>query len=64
MSRRALSLRQAGTAVMQDANAFAEEEDAGMPKSAKPQFPVRAQVGGFRSRASSPQIPDSAGLGS
>ena len=45
VSRRALSLRQAGTAVMQDANAFAEEQEAGTPKSAKPQFPLRAQVG-------------------
>lgn len=30
---------------MQDANAFADEEEAGTPKADKPQFPVRAQVG-------------------
>ena len=47
---------------MQDANAFADEEDAGTPKSVKPQFPVRAQVGGFHSSTSSPPISDSAGL--
>ena len=44
-SRRARSLHQAGTAVMQDTNAFAEEEEPATPKGAKLQFPVRAQVG-------------------
>ena len=42
-SRRNQSLRQAGTSIMQDTNAF-EEEEPGSPKGTKPQFPMRAQV--------------------
>ena len=44
-SRRARSLHQAGTAVLQDTTAFAGEGEPATPTGAKPQFPVRAQAG-------------------
>ena len=43
-SRRSKSLRDAGANIMQDTNAFQEEEQPESPKACKPQYPMRSQV--------------------
>ena len=43
-SRRSKSLRDAGATIMQDTNAFQEEEQPESPKASKSQYPMRSQV--------------------